>query len=87
MLMAAEPETFLLHDHYTKHGLILVAAGRIDRDWAEARLRRTWRDLAPKRWFVKFGAGDVRHAGALHLSGHAHGLRLWGATDRHRVGD
>lgn len=49
MLHAADPETFPLHDHYANHGLILVAAGRIERDWAEARLRATWRDMAPKR--------------------------------------
>lgn len=54
MLMAADPETFLHHDHYAKFGCILVAGGRIDRDWAEARLRRTWRDLAPKRWLATY---------------------------------
>ena len=57
MLMQADPDTFVLHDHYAKHGLILVAAGRIDRDWAEARLRRTWRDMAPKRWLAQYEAG------------------------------
>lgn len=49
MLRAADPETFLFHKHYAKHNLILVAGGRIDEGWAEARLIRTWRDLAPKR--------------------------------------
>lgn len=50
MLMQADPATFVLHPHYAKHNLILVAAGRIDPAWAEARLRSTWRDMAPKRF-------------------------------------
>ncbi len=49
MLQAADPATFLHHDHYAKHNVILVAAGHIDEGWAEARLRQTWRDAAPKR--------------------------------------
>lgn len=49
MLVAADPETFLTHPHYAKHGLILVAAGRIERDWARARLRWSWGAMAPKR--------------------------------------
>lgn len=58
ILMAADPKTFILHDHYAKSGLILVTGGRIDRDWAEARLRRTWRDLAPKKWLATYDAGQ-----------------------------
>lgn len=49
MLRAADPDTFPVHAHYEKHNLILVAAGRIDEGWAEARLIRTWREMAPKR--------------------------------------
>jgi hypothetical protein len=49
-LVAADPGTFLMHPHYTPHALILVASGRIDPDWARARLIRTWRDAAPKRF-------------------------------------
>ena len=49
MLMAADPETFVLHPHYAKFGNILVAAGRIDSDWAAARLHSTWRNMAPKK--------------------------------------
>lgn len=59
MLIAADPETFLIHPHYEKFGNILVAGGRIDRDWAEARLRRTWREMAPKRWLAQFDADDA----------------------------
>lgn len=49
ILRDADPETFPVHMHYEKHNLILVAAGRIDKGWAEARLIRTWREMAPKR--------------------------------------
>jgi len=59
MLQAADPATFLHHDHYAKHGLILVAAGRIDPGWAEERLRRTWREMAPKRWLKAWEAGPA----------------------------
>ena len=59
MLHAADPETFPLHPHYARHGILLVAAGRIDRDWAEARLRRTWEEMAPKRWLRNWQAGQA----------------------------
>ncbi len=50
MLLAAEPETFVLHPHYAAHDLVLVRAGRIDPNWARSRLLRDWRAAAPKRW-------------------------------------
>ena len=50
MLLAADPDTFFQHPHYTPHGLILARAGRLDPGWARARLVRQWRDAAPKRW-------------------------------------
>jgi len=56
-LRAADPATFLHHPHYQNHPLILVAAGRIDPAWAEARLRRSWAELAPKRWLKTWQAG------------------------------
>ncbi len=59
MLREADPQTFVFHAHYRNYGCILVAAGRIDRDWAEARLRRTWADMAPRRWLAKFEAGEA----------------------------
>ena len=49
MLREADPDTFLSHPHYEAHSHVLVAAGRIDEGWAEARLRRTWEEMAPKR--------------------------------------
>jgi len=56
MLLAADPDTFTLHPHYAAHNLILVRAGRIDPDWARARLLRDWRDAAPKRWLKAWDA-------------------------------
>ena len=46
--MAADPDTFFLHPHYTPHNLILVRAGRFDEGWAGAGLIRQWRDAAPQ---------------------------------------
>jgi hypothetical protein len=56
MLHAADPETFLLHDHYAKHGLILVAGGRIDRD-GQRRVCAGRGGRAPKRWLARPMAG------------------------------
>jgi hypothetical protein len=55
-LRAADPVTFPTHPHYEPYRLILVAAGRIDPDWARARLTRTWRDLAPRRFLKDWDA-------------------------------
>lgn len=57
-LHAAAPETFLYHPHYAGHGLILVAAGRIDPGWARARLTSTWAAMAPKRVLKAWQAGQ-----------------------------
>ena len=58
MLMQADPQTFFLHPHYAPHALVLVRAGRIDPDWALARLIRQWRDAAPKRWLKAWDAAQ-----------------------------
>ena len=58
MLMQADPETFVLHPHYANYGLILVAGGRIDPDWARARLILTWRAMAPKRFLKDWDAAQ-----------------------------
>jgi len=58
MLRAVDPETFPFHAHYEVHNLILVSVGRIDPDWAEVRLIRTWREMAPQQ-FLK--AWDAEH--------------------------
>ena len=53
-LIEMDPDTFVLHPHYRNYGCILVAASRIDEGWARARLRRTWEEMAPKRWLAKW---------------------------------
>jgi hypothetical protein len=58
MLLDADPDTFALHPHYAPHNLILVRAGRIDPDWARARLIARWRDAAPKRWLRDWDAAQ-----------------------------
>jgi hypothetical protein len=58
MLLAADPQTFVLHPHYLAHNLVLVRAGRIDPDWARPRLIRDWRAAEPKRWLKEWEAGD-----------------------------
>jgi hypothetical protein len=55
-LRAADPVAFPFHPHYENYRLILVAAGHLDPDWARARLTRTWRDLAPKRFLKEWDA-------------------------------
>lgn len=59
ILMQADPDTFVLHPHYAKHNFILVAGGRIDPAWAEARLRTAWRDMAPKRFLKDWDASTA----------------------------
>lgn len=58
MMVAADPQTFVLHPHYAKHPYVLVRAGRIDPDWARARLVARWRDAAPKRFLKDW---DAKH--------------------------
>jgi len=58
-LLLADPETFVLHPHYKAHKLILVMGGRIDSDWAKARLIRQWRDAAAKRWLKSWDADQA----------------------------
>ena len=57
-LMQADPDVFTNHPHYAPYPLLLVRPGHIDPDWAKARLTRTWRDLAPKRFLKDW---DARH--------------------------
>lgn len=56
MLIAADPDTFFMHPHYAAHALVLVRAGRIDPDWAQARLVAQWRAAAPQRWLREWDA-------------------------------
>ena len=49
VLIACEPETFFVTDHYRSHNLVLVRPDRLDPDWVRANLIRVWRAQAPKR--------------------------------------
>ena len=49
MLISVDPEKFVMHDHYAKSNVILVAKGHLDAEWARARLIQTWRELATKK--------------------------------------
>ena len=60
MLREIDPDTYVFHKHYESHNLILVAAGRIDPDWARARLITTWRAAAPKRFLKDWDAVQER---------------------------
>ena len=57
-LMEIDPETFVMHPHYANSHVLLVAAGRVDPDWARARLMQTWRDAAPKRFLKEWDAAQ-----------------------------
>ena len=59
MVLAADPVSFTLHPHYVAHNLVLVRAGHIDPDWARARLMRSWREGAPKRWLKEWDANSA----------------------------
>lgn len=56
MLRTADPDTFIHHKHYEAQNLILVAAGRIDEGWVEARLRPTWHAAALKLFLKDWDA-------------------------------
>lgn len=60
-LLSADPETFFLTPHYAPHGLVLVRPGRLDPEWARARLRQTWRAMAPKRVLAAFDSALSNH--------------------------
>lgn len=53
-LIADDPDTFLTHPRYAKLGNILVAAGRLDPEWAKTQLRASWRSMAPRRELKAF---------------------------------
>lgn len=59
MLVEADPDTFFYTDHYKNHKLVLARPDRIDMEWAETRLRDTWRAMAPKRFLKAYDAGEV----------------------------
>ena len=49
MLMAANPETFFITDHYAGHPYVLVRLPKARREQIEPLIEETWRLNAPKR--------------------------------------
>src|SRR5262249_29165683 len=49
MLMAANPETFYITDHYAGHPYVLVRLPRVRREQIEHLIEEAWRLNAPKR--------------------------------------
>jgi hypothetical protein len=48
-LLAAEPETYYVTDHYRKHPVVLVRLAEIDRRSLQEILRRSWEFLGGSR--------------------------------------
>ncbi|WP_421855520.1 MmcQ/YjbR family DNA-binding protein [Oricola sp.] len=59
-LLDMRSDTFFITPHYRSHRLVLMRPEVFDAEWAEANLRRVWRDQAPKR-FLK--AWDAQNGG------------------------
>jgi hypothetical protein len=49
VLMAADPETFYITDHYSCYPMMLVRLSRVKPDELKGLLEEAWRNLAPKR--------------------------------------
>src|ERR1700752_1114807 len=49
VLMAANPETFYITDHYSCYPMMLVRLSRVKPDELKGLLEEAWRNLAPKR--------------------------------------
>jgi hypothetical protein len=58
MLMAAEPQTFHLTDHYRGYPWVLARLNRVDAKTLRVYLTRQWRKCAPKKWLK---AWDAEH--------------------------
>lgn len=63
MLMAAEPETYFITDHYRDYPYVLVRLARVDSDDLQRLLEQAWRRAAPKRLVAAYdGARDEQDA-------------------------
>src|SRR5262249_46388125 len=56
MLMAANPETFYITDHYAGHPYVLVRLPQVQREQIEPLIEETWRPNAPKRLVAEYEA-------------------------------
>ena len=57
VLMAADPETFFITDHYSCWPMMLVRLSRVRPDELGALLEEAWRNMAPKRLVLAHDAG------------------------------
>jgi hypothetical protein len=58
LLLEMEPDVFFVTDHYRPHGLVLARPDRIDPQWAQAKLKSTWREMAPKKLLKAYDQGQ-----------------------------
>ena len=56
-LIEVDPDTFFTTDHYRSHNLILAKPDLVDPDWACNHLKRTWREMTPKRFLKEYDGG------------------------------
>jgi hypothetical protein len=56
-LLASDPDTFFMTDHYIGYDCILIRFARISRADLKALLERAWRRLASKRLVAAYDAG------------------------------
>ena len=56
MLVEAEPETFVVTDHYRAHPMMLVRIALVDPATLRRLLEQHWRAVAPKRLVAAFDA-------------------------------
>jgi hypothetical protein len=64
VLMAADPETFYITDHYRGYPAVLVRLSSVRREDLRRLLEEAWRGVAPKRLVAAFDGerGEVRRA-------------------------
>jgi hypothetical protein len=58
MLMAAEPGTFYITDHYRGYPAVLVRLAAVRRDDLQNLLEEAWRQAAPKRLAAAYPGGS-----------------------------
>ncbi len=57
-LIATNPRTFFLTDHYTNYPYVLVRLGQVRASELQLLLTDAWRQVAPKRLLSAFDAGQ-----------------------------
>jgi hypothetical protein len=60
VLMASDPRTFFMTDHYVGYPMVLVRFATARPDDLRMLLERSWRRLAPKRLLAAYDSGKLR---------------------------